>query len=206
MQNNVSIKVEKRLCITFEKKKYRTKSLKLKLGQQQLTKTECVKHLGVYISKNSWTSKNIRIITNWINKFCGTFYQLRKNLRSNHLFKTYKSEVPVVQYGLLLHGCATSAVIEPLEICQRKLIRIVFWKKGNDAIHKVCEENKILSIRDLDRYEVMKLGSKILRRETVSDTINGFISENEVEALRQKRLSARGLPVLQPSLDSSLKF
>ncbi len=100
-------------------------------------------------------------------------------------------------------------VVLPLEICLRKLIRINFWKKpmkANDAIHKVFEGDKILSIRDLHRYEVMKLTNKILRREAVSDTVNGSRTENEVEALRQKRLSARMLPIPQSSLDSFLEL
>ncbi len=52
MQNNLSINIEKTLCITFEKKKCRANTLELKLGQQQLKKTECVKFLGVYIDEH----------------------------------------------------------------------------------------------------------------------------------------------------------
>ena len=48
--------------------------------------------------------------------------------------------------------------------------------------------------------------NKIIRREAVSNTINDFITEKEISALKQKRLSARRLPISKCSIGLSPKL
>ena len=97
-----------------------------------------------------------------------------------HLYKIYIQ--PVVQYGVLIHGSANKTDILALEKIQILVWRILFGVKKFSSINNIRKKHRLLLIRELHVYELMKCLSKIIRNEHNTE-LNDVISKDETEVI-----------------------
>ena len=95
------------------------------------------------------------------------FYQYKNRFRRDALIKLYKLYVqPVLQYGVLIYGCAGKSELKQLNWSQTHTIRIKFGLKKFNSVHDVREKYKLLTPMELHLYELLKLMSKSLRQSS----------------------------------------
>ena len=80
-----------------------------------------------------------------------------------HLYKIYIQ--PVFQYRVLIYGSANKTDLLALEKIHILVWRILFGVKKSNSINNIRQKHRLLSIRELHAYELMKCLSKIIRNE-----------------------------------------
>ena len=83
------------------------------------------------------------------------------------MIKLYKLYVqPVLQYGVLIYGCAGKSELKQLKWSQNHIIRIIVGLKKFSGVRDVREKYKLLTLIELHLYELLKLMSKSLRQSS----------------------------------------
>ena len=76
--------------------------------------------------------------------------KMRQYVPRNALLKYYFCIVkPFVQYGILVYGCTSFAVLEPMLAMQRKVLGLVYFKSKHESVTKVFEDAKVLTVHEL---------------------------------------------------------
>ena len=116
------------------------------------------------------------------NQYVSILYQTRKYLRIELLETIYKQYVqPHYQYGALIYGTANKSDLKSLHHQENLLIRIVFWFPKRKEVLNCRSKKKIPSTLELHVYELLKLISKVIRREHLSESTNTFINDKEID-------------------------
>ena len=89
------------------------------------------------------------------------FRQFVSQKRMLHLYKSYIQLV--FQCGVLIYGSANKTDLLALEKIQILVWRILFGVKKFNSINNIRQKHRLLSIRELHVYELMKCLSKIIR-------------------------------------------
>ena len=76
------------------------------------------------------------------------------------LYKRYVQ--PVLQYGVLIYGCASTTELKRRNWSLNQIIRIIFWLKKFNSVREFREKINLLSTLELHLYELLKLRSKSL--------------------------------------------
>ena len=145
---------------------------------------QCVKYLGLHIDMNLTFKEHVKFVQK---KFFGNIQSLRffrqfvSQKRMLHLYKIYIQ--PVFQYGVLIYGSANKTDLLALEKIQILLWRILFGIKKFNSINNIRQKHRLLSIRELHVYELMKCLSKIIRNEQHNTELNDVISKDEIEVI-----------------------
>ena len=138
---------------------------RLQLQGITLYDKESTKCLGVHIDKKLSFKTHIEEIKSKLKKTIYCFYQYKNRFRSDTLIKLYKLYVqPVLQYCVLIYGCAGKSELKQLNYSQNHLIRIMFGVKKFNSVRDVREKYKLLKPMELHLYELLKLMSKSLRQ------------------------------------------
>ena len=88
----------------------------------------------------------------------GVISKMRNLARGSVLLNYYFSNVnPIVQYGVLVYGCNSFTVLEPLLSMLRIIIRLINFKSKDESVSKVFEDMKILAVHALYVYELINL-------------------------------------------------
>ena len=138
---------------------------------------QCVKYLGLYIDMNLTFKVHVKFVQKTI---FGNIQPLRffrqfvKQKRLLHLYKIYIK--PVFQYGVLIYGSALVKI-------QLMVWRMFFGVKKFNSITSIRQKHRLLSIRELHVYELMKSLSKTIRNERHNTELNDVISNDEIEVV-----------------------
>ena len=122
------------------------------------------------------------------------------------LLKYYFCNVkPIVQYGILVYGCTSFTVLEPIPAMQRKILRLIYFKSKHESVSKVFEDMKILTVHELYVYELIKLVSKSVNNLSTTAFFKNFYELNSAQKCTR---SPRLLTLLQfhPSDQRSILF
>ena len=98
-----------------------------------------------------------------------------------HLYKIYIQ--PVLQYGVLIFGSANKTDLLALEKIQKLVWRILYGVKKFNSINNIRQKHRLVSIRELHFYELMKCLSKTIRNEHHNTELNDVISNDEIEVI-----------------------
>ena len=121
------------------------------------------KILGVHIDKKLSFKTHIIEIKSKLKKTIYCFYQYKNRFRRDTLIKLYKFNVqPVLQYGVLIYGCAGKLELKQLNWSQNHKIGIIFGLKKFNSVREVIEKHKLLTPVELHQYELIKLMSRSL--------------------------------------------
>ena len=123
--NKLSINYTKKTCMLISNKSLKSSSFKLILNNNNITRSEHVKYLGVCLdNKLNWKA-HVSSLCNKLSKICGVFYKL--NFVPFRCLRTvYFSLVQLhLQYSLINWGRANNSTLHPLQIIQNKIIRVL---------------------------------------------------------------------------------
>ena len=66
------------------------------------------------------------------------------------LLKYYNANIkPIIQNGLIVYGGTSFAALNQIHLFQRKIIRMIFFKRKYDSIISTFYDNKILTVHEL---------------------------------------------------------
>ena len=81
---------------------------------------------------------------------------------------------PIVQYGILIHGCFSFALLEPILSTQTKIHRLICFKSEHESVSKVFEDTKILTVHELYAYEFKKFVCKSVNNLSTTAFFKNF--------------------------------
>ena len=130
--------------------------------------------------------------------YISILYQTKKYLQRELLLKIYKQHVkPKYQYAVLIYGTANKSVLERLQQQQNFPIRIVFGFTKQKLVRSCRSKIKIPSIFELHVYNLLKLLSKVIRREHPTESINSFITDKEIHRLCDNERRIKTKPLIE---------
>jgi len=149
--NSLSLNIDKSAVLSFSQKS----DMSIRLHGSSIRTPETVKYLGVVVDKNLNFKAHI---DNRLSQKCGLIYMLRKYLNVNQLLTYYSVYIkPIVQYGVLVYGCACKTDLNRIKILQRRIMRVIFRLKGPYDMEALFLRFKIFNVFELHVYELYKI-------------------------------------------------
>ena len=94
-------------------------------------KNQC-KYLGDYLENKLTFRQHITYVVKKQNKFCSLMQKVRIFFSTKHLLLFYNSYAKSwIRYGILDHGRAAKTNLEPIEKCQKRIIRTIFFRNNS---------------------------------------------------------------------------
>ena len=150
------------------------------LANEDINPSRSSKYLGVIIDDKLKFSYHIEQICKRISKHLSVVSRLRHFVSKSVLYSYYNFYVrPVLQYGILIYGSTCTTHLSKLCKLQRKIIRLIHFKKKQHAVDNEMISNKILSVQQLYVYEVIKFSLRSVRKEISSNYLNELFQKTE---------------------------
>jgi hypothetical protein len=119
-------------------------------GCEEIEKVKEYKYLGILISHNLSWSSHILHIKQRLRKLLYAFSQLGRVLSVDHCRSAYYSYAQsILQYGILVWGGVSTAVLEPLAVTQRALIKTILKKPVRYPTEELFLEFRVYNVRQL---------------------------------------------------------
>ena len=124
---------------------------------------KCCKYLGILLDDDLTWSSHINYVYNKLLKFTGLFYSIRKNLTPECLKALYFALIyPHLNYAIELYGSATFQNMNPLQILQNKILRILQQKPLHSRVNELYSNFQTFILHDLCELNLLKLTHKII--------------------------------------------
>ena len=169
--------------------------------------------LGLVIDDKLNFSQHIKQVCTKLSKTVGIFYRLRYYVPSNVLKKMYYSlAYPYFIYGSMLWGGSVASHLRPLELLQKKLIRIITGSEYLAHTNPLFASTKILKITDIHKFIILqhmyKSSNFLLHRSDIHSYSTRSSNDIQPEFQRlsccQKSIYFAG-PILWNSLNSEIR-
>ena len=107
-------------------------------------------------NKLNWKA-HVSSMCSKLSKICGVFYKLRYFVPFRCLRTVYFSLVQShLQYSLINWGHANNSTLHPLQIIQKKIIRVCLFGSKRTLIDNLCTKFQVLKLSDLCKLEYAK--------------------------------------------------
>lgn len=191
--NRLALNVSKTNYVAFSKSR---KSISgINIGQQALNQTTHVKYLGILIDERLLFIDHIKYVCKRISSYCGVLFRIRAIFHRKQLLCFYNVYVkPIIQYGILVYGCTRKANLEKIWLMQKRIIRIIFYKKPWESITEHMVHNKIYSVFDLHAYELFK---EIMKQKMGISNLNLLPCEDVTRTTRSNTLRTIKCPLFK---------
>ena len=115
------------------------------------------KYLGIILDAKLSFNTHIDLVRTKLRKQCGIISKIRHYVPRGTILKYYASNIkPILQYGILVYGCTSYTNRLPLLMIQKKIIRLIYFKRNFETIRDVFFDQGILTIHELHVYELLK--------------------------------------------------
>lgn len=115
----------------------------------RILEADSSKYLGVVVDKNLKWSQQISALCNKIRRIIYKFYELRKFMTQGLLLTIYKTLVEsVLQYGIIVWGGLYSTALEPLNVIQNYILKVISKRDRLYTTNQLYNAN-ILNVRML---------------------------------------------------------
>ena len=115
-----------------------------------ITKMTCIKYLGVLIDSNLNWKEHILNMSKKITKSIGIICKLRHFVNTQTLVQLYYAIIyPFLTYGCMVWGSTYCSNIKPLEILQKRTIRIISFAKFDEHSTPLFAKLKIIKLHDI---------------------------------------------------------
>ena len=122
------------------------------------TYVECLSHgkfLGVILDSKLKFNFHIKEVCSKISKAIGVIYSLKNYLGVQSLVSLYFSLIlPHLSYCLLVWGSASDSLLKPLELLQKRCVRLITKSPFLAHTDPLFKQYKILKIRDLYKFRL----------------------------------------------------
>ena len=127
--NKLSLNTNKTFYMIFHRSRIKCdtdSTLEIIMDNGILTKTSCLKYLGVIVDQKLNWIEHISYVKNKISKGIGIMYKARRHLDKKSLLNLYYSYIyPYLTYCIEVWGCAAKSHLQALFILQKKIVRIM---------------------------------------------------------------------------------
>ena len=133
---------------------------------------EC-KYLGLIIDSKLYYHAHISFVTERLGRQCRVISKLRHFFPRYQLIEYYRNVVcRIIQYGVLVYGCCSFSSLSPIHQLQKKIIKVIYFRKRHDDSEDLFTANKILTVFELHIYELLKFVLKSLNHMHSEDYLN----------------------------------
>ena len=173
--NRLSVNVDKTNVMLFSNIHLASDLSNISLNNTQIQYASSVRFLGVEIDNKLKFNNHINSISNKISKNAGVLYKLRQFVPQNILITIYRSLVEsYLNYCTLLFGNAFQSHLNPLEVAQRKCLRIIDFKHPQTHSDPIFAKLKLLKFSDMYKLNLVTYMYKNLNKFDPNLRINYF--------------------------------
>ena len=171
-----------------------------------LSRTECVKYLGVIIDDKLIWKPHITPIKKQVSKASGIICKLTHYSRFKSLKTVYYSLVySHLRYAITSWGSSSFSTVNILNIIHNKLLRIMTLSKFNSNPCKLYKDTQILNIDRIFKIEISKLMYKIKFRLVPKQFIELFTKIEDIYSYHTRQRSSIEYAILRTRLKISQK-
>ena len=151
--NKLSLNVDKSKVVNFSKHQDPEVPIRLRINNEPIELTTCVKYLGTLIDNKLSYQEHIKYISQKINKGNGILYQLRKLLPEDKLKNVYYAHIHShINYTIGAWGGTTQTHFKRILKKQKKSLNIMYFKDKNKTTNcGILDANKIKLINWLKK-------------------------------------------------------
>ena len=127
--------------------------------EEKINRTPVAKYLGIHIDEKLKFEVLVKHVCKKLSQICGIFCYLRHYINQKTLLMLYHSLVnPHILYEILAWGSTNHSVLQPLQVLQNKIIRIICNVSKNDRVKNngLYHELKLLKVKDMYHLEMAK--------------------------------------------------
>lgn len=124
---------------------------------------ESVKYLGLIVDQHLKWNHHIQYIVKKLRKINYSLYYMRNFVKKEHLLRLYSSWFEsTLRFGLIHYGGTYTTILNPIVMCQRHSLRIIFKIKRMDRVSHLFAEQGLLTVRELHVYCLLMYVHKYL--------------------------------------------
>ncbi|MEL6988501.1 MAG: reverse transcriptase domain-containing protein [Bacteroidota bacterium] len=152
--NKLTLNVKKTKVISFANGEF---PLNFRIDDEAVEQVPTWKYLGLHLDKKLNFSNHIKEIVSSLSKQCGLLYRMRNLFHVKQLVNYHNTYIKsVIQYGVLIYGCTRKALLKLIWLMQKRIARVIFFKKSRESVTQLMLENKMYSVYELHIYELFK--------------------------------------------------
>ena len=171
--NRLSLNITKTNFVIFHAiNKPKTSVVTILINKQAIDEVKSVKYLGILIDSQLTFKNQIDELSKKVSRAIGVLYKLRPYVTAKILTSVYYAIVyPFLLYGIVVWGNASKALLEPIHIMQKKIVRMITFKDNYPTVpgplaHTPPLFHKLKMLKIYDIYKV-QVGNFVF--ESVND-------------------------------------
>ena len=188
--NKLTLNIEKTNFIIFttsDRRKNLNIPNTLTVNNFTINRTDHAKYLGLLIDEELSWKQHIEMLCKKLKSFFPSFYTLRNFVKTEHVKSIYYATLNSrIKYGIALYGAADNNVIEPLQILQNKLLRVLTKKDPRYSTNKLHKELELLKVNDIYESEVLTFVYNCVNRNVPNALSNYFITLGDTHNLNTR--------------------
>ena len=192
--NKLSLNVSKTYYMELGHRKDTANTLKI--ANENVTKSNCCKYLGLWIDKYLNFNVHITKVKKAISKHSGILSKIRHWVPKHILIKYYNYYIkPKIQYGILIYGCATKNALDDILVVQKKIMRTINFRPRQFTTHDLFFDNKVLTVHELHIYELLKFMLRSHRNEICSEFLNNLFVPDRLHIYNTRHSTSGNLDI-----------
>jgi len=166
-------------------------NVQIEINNHLLSRTECVKYLGVIIDDKLIWKPHITLVKKQVSKASGIICKLKHYILFRSLKTVYYSIVySHLPYAITSWGSSSFSTLNTLNIIHNKLLRIMRFSKFNSNICKLYKDTQILTIDQIFKLEISKLMYKIKFRLVPKQFTEHFTKIEDIHSYHTRQQSS----------------
>ena len=142
--NRLSLNILKTSYIVFREKDQNYQPIEV------FQKESVVKYLGLKLDNELKYQSHVNFVVQKLKKFFGLVSKLRHLCSKKVLLQYYNSHIKsVIQYGIIAYGNTHYNILVPILMIQKKIVRLMFFKKQHESTFDLFFDNKILTVNEI---------------------------------------------------------
>ena len=152
--NKLSLNLKKTHFIIFRRQRAKVNmSEKLMIDNVEIENVEHTKFLGVVIDQNLIFNKHIQYIKSKVSRSLGIMYKCKTFFNQSTLVTLYNAFVyPYFTYCISVWGNTFECHIRPLELVQKRAVRLIIGARKYDHTDPIFDALKILRLKQIYIY------------------------------------------------------
>ena len=169
----------------------------LTMQGQVIERSDSVKYLGLHVDNKLTWKNHIAHVTNKINQVIGVMAKIRNHLTKEAMKTIYYALVHSrLVYGIEIWGTAYATTIKPLEIAQKKAIRIIAGVGYREHTEPLFQDLEIRPLRQEIEFRRALLAYDIQKRSNEYGYAIEFTNEHQHQ-YSTRFVTNRNLPVIR---------
>ena len=123
------------------------KTVKIKIGKEQVNQAKYVKFLGLLLDENLNWKYHLSELSKKLAQTSGIFFKMRHLLPTSVLASLhYSLFASFLQYGIIVWGLTYDIHTKPIYLLQKKVVRAIAFKKFTSPYTPIFSKLKILKL------------------------------------------------------------